>query len=378
MTLKYTQWLLLLLLTGPGLAWALSCPVPPDVQHRNEFGFLAADENHVQPTVKSPVEIRVFFPEAVKQADLSLFTADKDLVRKIALSELAAGVHVVSWDGLDHDGAQVPDEVYNPVLSIITLDDQPMTVDPSMSSGGDILHNLGTSWQWTEGRNIAFALPAASRVLVRIGIQNGPVLKNLAHWVAKPAGKVVVRWDGFDQDGLVPLSERKDLSVLVMGYCLPWHSLIVYGNAKEDYFSYRARKNWVNKPADINRIELHREGQRLEKDYFLPRFQLPELTLEPKTALQKTAANTYSLTRPTSFRLSVPREQRWVLDAAFYEVVYYQNFLFQQEEEQGFMPIYWPVDPQKLGPGRHILTAQISGFGGVFVSRSVAVEVASQ
>lgn len=354
--------------------FAGSCPQPMDVRQASGPGFLAMNQQSVQANPKNPVKIPLYLPNEVKRASVELVTADGDVVRNLPLSSLESGIQKVLWDGLDSEGIPVPSEVYTPILRIDEGLDSAKVVDPRIDSGGEIIAGLGRNWDWTGGRDITFNLPAPARVLARIGVKNGPVLKNLSHWAPKPAGKVVLRWDGYDQDGLTNLSDRTDISVLVMGYCLPHASIIVYGNDAMDYFSYRQKKGWPMKRVDQSKLKLHRNGYRLEKDYFLPRLSLPKITIEPEGGAESTSPQVYELTTKTNLKISVAQEDRWVLDSAFYEIVYFKDYQFLQEEEQGFLPIYWPIEPVNLNAGRHIFTAQISAFNGIYVSRSIEIQ----
>lgn len=353
------------------------CPEPPNPVQENRPGLLQARTASINPSDKNPARIPFFLPSNALKAELSIYSPDGEKLRTLIKDKLNEGENYFEWDGKDEAGLNVPNEAYIPVLTTWLDDSTPsdkFVDDPRTYSGGEILPELAREWKWSGKHDIAFTLDAPSRVLSRAVIKGGPLVKTIANWDAKPAGKVVLRWDGYDTDKVEQINVRNDFSVLVMGYCLPAHSLLVYGSKSAmDYHEYREKKKLAMPKVDWKSIMLTRGKHRLEKDYFLPRSKLPEMTLSFPDDVEKNEAGEYVINKPARLKVSIPQDQRWIIESSLYEVSYYYDYKFVQEEEQGYLPLYWPIDPADFSPGRHVVTVQISAFNGVFVSRSASV-----
>jgi flagellar hook assembly protein FlgD len=356
------------------------CPEPLNLVQNNQPGLLTLDNVSVNPSPKRPARIPFFLPAPASKVELSVFSPDGDKLVTLSQENIKGGQHYFEWDGRDKDGVRVPYEAYTPVLTAWLkggsneADLTSYVDDPRDYSGGEILPDIARNWRWSGQHDISFSLDAPSRVLSRAVIEGGPLVKTIANWEARPAGKVVLRWDGYDSDKIEKVTNRDDFNVLVMAYCLPAHSLVVFGGDPDmDYQAYRKQKKMDRKRPDWDAVKLQRDGRRLEKDYFLPRNALPELSLSFPDSVEKNEAGEYIIREASQLKISIPQDQRWRIESSLYEISYFYDHKFVQEEEQGYLPFYWPIDPADFSPGRHVITVQISAFNGVFVSRSVSV-----
>ena len=304
---------------------------------------------------------------------VDIYTPDGDLVRTLtSTNALPPGGHELIWDGKDVNQVVVPDEAYVPVLSVHHDDGSISSDDPRKYSGGEVMDDL--HWEFRGKSEIAFTLPAPARVLIRAGIKDGPMMRALAYWEPRNAGKVVQRWDGYDADKVEYFAEHPRVWVLVLGYRLPAFSILSSGNNASRYADYRRQNNWSRPKVDVANIPLQRNGKPLEPDNFLPRLGLPQLSVQVKGELPRSLHGLPLATGPLDFVVDIPREQRWVLETSMYEVVFFVDYNFVAEEEQGFMPLTWRWDPKDLRPGRHIATVQITGYGGHIFASTTAFE----
>lgn len=298
---------------------------------------------------------------------LDLLSADGDLVRRLADAKAyGAGQHAIHWDGRDDGGELVPDEAYVPLFKAV-IGETTHLDDPRSYSGGEVIPNI--QWQRSSGNSLSFALPDDARVLLRIGVKDGPMMRELRHWTPTVAGNAAVRWDGFDTDKVEKIADRDDLWVVVMAYQLPQYSVITSGNQSLDYRQYRAKRDWPRIDPKLQEVQLQREGVRLSRDYFLPRNYLPRVSLQFEREPELSRVGIPTVEDTVRFKISVPDEDRWILDSTFYETGLYIDYKFQSEEEQGFVPMIWQFDASKLAKGRHTATVQLFGFGG-FISSS--------
>jgi hypothetical protein len=308
--------------------------------------------------------------------EVMIYTSDDDLVASVRSSGmLRAGLHQLVWDGRDAEGNVVPDEAYVPVL--VAIDDKGgrTVVDPRSTSGGEVVSPAPKVATSREG--ISYSLPAAARVLVRAGIRDGPMLASLASWEPRTPGRNIHRWSGFDADNLRDLRDNPRLTILVTAFKLPDHSIITIGNGELDYRTYRLKRGFAPKalPAEV---KLERNGQRIARNFYMPQYARhdPAVTLKVSGHAGTAADGTPIVKEKVTLHVDIPARDRWLVEESQYEVAFFLNNEFLSEEERGFVPISWVWAPAGVPPGRHMLTVNISGFGGKVGVKSVIVEVA--
>lgn len=341
---------------------------PQPINATKSVGLLPSEKFEFNPSRGEIFDIgfAVGHPASV---NLALYSADGDLIRElITNTSFDTGNHTTSWDGLDVEGMLVPDEVYIPVIEL-KFDSTTLIDDSRRYSGGEIIPNI----DWTLGNEteLSFELEYPARGLIRTGVQDGPMMRELMHWQPVVPGKTVIRWDGYDKDDVEAFANRDDIWFVVMAYRTPEYSIITSGNDNIDYRTYREGKRWPVPKPDMTAIELQRNGIRLEQDYFLPRAFSPEVVLGIAKGAEPSRVGIPTVADVVSFQIDVPERDRWILDTTFYETSFYIDFKFQSEEEQGFVPLIWKYDASALEPGRHTATVQLFGFGGFISSDTV-------
>lgn len=341
------------------LGWTVSC----QSQARVEFGNYKASE--FMPAQGQVFEIP-FRLDRKTTVEVALYSSDGDLVRRLSSGKpLEPGVHSLAWDGKDDRGQVVPDEAYVPVLQTGT-GKKAERLDPRQSTGGEALEDLHA--EITSGKDIAYTVPAPSRILIRVGVKGGPMLRSLANWVPKSPGKNIQRWDGKDADGILDIRDLKDLTVLVTGFKLPQHTIIATGNRILDYSGYRKARHWPDIRIPQEAQILERGGVRLSKQYYAPRYQ--DIDAKVRTELPASLPRNASgwpvikADETVPVKVDIAPEHRWLMDESLYEVAFFIDQQFASEEEQGYLPLTWHWKANGLAPGKHLLTVNISGFGG--------------
>ncbi len=302
-----------------------------------------------------------------KKANVSIqiFSPDGDLVREIKSQKiLKKGANKLSWDGKDLNGIIVADEAYLPVFYAVDENGNQFKVD-NRKTGGEVLENLNVII--TPDKNISFKLPFPSRVLSRTGIKGGAMLKTLANWEPKNKGKVTIRWDGFDQDGLQDIRKHKDLSVLVRAYRLPDYSIISSGNKKINYLEYRKsiqHPDW--KPIKRNDFILERNGKRIDRHYYMPKNMnlSPLVLVEFQNNYPKDKQGRAIINCPCPIKVDLKKAEIPQLQESLYEIAFFIDDQFVSEQEQGYVPFTWRWTPSGLKPGEHMLTVNVSGLRG--------------
>jgi hypothetical protein len=282
--------------------------------------------------------------------------------------DFAKGEHSLIWNGKDINGTVVPDEAYNIVVTAATATKNEI-LDFRMS-GGEVLKGLQTKVD--KRGNISYKLPKPARVLVRAGIENGPMLRMISNWEPKNRGKVRQRWNMKDADGLMDISSQH-FGVAVSAFSLPDHAIIATNNKEIDYYQYFKKNGFsCNIPAKEKQIR-KKEDVAISKHFYMCRIKDrdPRLFLSLPNA-PKDDQN-ISLVKngvPTLVKVSMHAEDEEELERSKYEVSFFVDFKFSSEEELGYMPISWNFNPNALKRGKHILTVNVSSFSGQVGLRS--------
>lgn len=299
-------------------------------------------------------------PEEVGALVVVITTSDGDEVKRLetAVPENAVGERVVvKWNGRDANNEVVPDEAYVP---IVIMNGETVN-SPAEYSGGEVIE--GMKPDFSRKGVISFRLDEPSRILIRTGIQGGPLMRTLTNWEPRAPGKNIVRWDGYDKDGVVNLMEDPDLGVLLTGFRLPDHSIITLGSDK-DYSEWRAAHGWPDQMPNPESVVLQRNGERLSRHFYLPRIieREPELYLNVDN--ETVGDQSVSVDGPFTITVDLDSTDQWAMDQSQYEVAFFINGEFVAEEEQGYVPLKWRWNPTGLEPGKHTLTVNVSSFNG--------------
>jgi len=322
-----------------------------------------------------PIPIRLEKPASL---EISILTSDGDLVRTLPTTQaLEPGIHTLTWDGKDKEGVIVPNEAYIPVLKFKLAGGEEQSIDPRETSGGEMVENLQV--QITPTKDIAYFLPVSSRVLIRLGIKGGPMLRSLANWEPRGPGKNVQRWDGSDQNGIMDIRKETELDIFMMAFQLPKYSIITTGNKTTDYRAYHQLNGWQNPVVPPEKMVLVKRNRRISREYYFPRTQdaMPRVTLNLPDNLPLSPAGYPQVKLGQSLLISVDivKADRWLMNESLYEVGFFVDHVFVAEEEQGYVPLSWYWRVHNLTPGRHILTVNISGFSGKVGVSSLLFEV---
>lgn len=260
----------------------------------------------------------------------------------------------------------MPDEAYVSVLKATLEDGREIVIDPRATSGGEVVEKVPV--EIAAGRDIAYTLPAPCRVLIRVGIKGGPLLRALADWQPRGPGRNVQRWDGYDSSGLVDLRTEPELSVVVAAFRLPERAVITTGNTALSYRAYRAQKGWSDPAVRVEPSMLVRNGVRISRHYYAPRAQdaNPRITVTLPDTLPRVADGLplLKLGQSVPIKADIAQEDRWLMDESLYEVAFFIDHKFMSEEEQGYVPLTWLWLVNGLTPGKHLLTVNVSGFSG--------------
>ena len=298
--------------------------------------------------------------------EILIYTSDDNLVRKLSSTKsLEAGKHSLTWDGKDYEGDIVPDEAYSVVLHAAGKAET-VTIDPREESGGEVEKIVSTVIE-NDGK-IAYSLSKPSRVRIRSGVVDGPMLRSLINWQPRPSGKNVHRWSGFDKDKVVDILSLDNYALSVTAFNLPDHSILTTGNSSLTYPEYYKKKSWAFTPVPLEKQQLERNNKRVSSHYYLWRVadKDPQLNIVLPEDIQKSPAGLPILQNNvgTPIKVIMNSEDEELIAETKYEVSFFVDFEFKSEEELGFMPITWLWRPNNVATGKHTLTVNVSGFKG--------------
>lgn len=307
---------------------------------------------------------------------LDILTGDGDVVRRLEKPDAKAGEHQFTWDGRDTRGQPVPDEAYCPRVALQT-DSGRFEDDPCRRTGGEVISDLTPSHASTG--DIAYTLESAARVLIRVGVKNGAMMRSLSVWRPRPAGRNLQRWNGFDESGRLDLRNDR-LALLVTAFKLPDFSVITTGQPDLDYRMWRSSQGWPEKPDSpvdgSAATPLERNGVRVARQHYMARYKDREPRITVRLMDKKGKPLTPGRKPPDEVRVLVDLhpEDRWLMQEQLYEVAFFVNGNFVAEEENGYVPIGWLWNTAGLSRGRHLLTVNLTGFTGRVGTQTILVQ----
>jgi hypothetical protein len=307
---------------------------------------------------------------------LELLTGDGDLVRRLTLADVGPGDHDLVWDGKDERGQAVPDEAYC-ARALLEAAGARAVDDPCARTGGEVIDGLQPRLSATG--DIAYTLARPARVLIRVGVKNGAMLRSLSIWRPRPAGRNLQRWNGFDDSGRVDLRDDR-LALLATAFSLPDFTVLTTGQAGLDYRSWRLSQGWAEQPDQPSGNDaarpLERAGQRIARQHYMARYKdrEPRITVSLLDRSGKSVGEGAAMPDEVRVAVDLHPEDRWLMQEQLYEVAFFVNGDFVSEEENGYVPIGWIWNTAGLKSGRHWLTVNLTGFTGRVGTQTLAVQ----
>lgn len=303
-------------------------------------------------TIKAPAQ----------SATLSIYSPDDDLVYQThKTGPLNPGAHNFTWNGKDHAGKPVPDEVYIPVLAV-TFNPAQQILDPRKQHQARFFSPDNIQLTGTE--KIQYTLSQPARVQVRAGIENGPMVSELLSWKPQAKGTHTLTWNGKDPQSGISFKEHADLIFSVSAWSLPEMAIMVTGNRKENYAAYIQRRFPERYLPDALK---QRSSEPPPLPYAFLDTDIPlHLSLDNAPI---TTSKPLQINKPSVLALMFDEQDLWMVNTGKFEVGFFVDYVFSSEAEQYFLPIAWTLYPEQYGKGEHVLSININGPYGVVASR---------
>lgn len=332
--------------------------------------------SNVQPSraqVASGEAVTIRFKlEEPARVTLNIYDGRDLLIRRVASSsELPAGDNALSWDGRDEASRPVPAEAYTFTLAA-ERGAQITTWDVADATGGADLTPRSIVRDAKSGK-IRYVLDAPARVSIRIGFQdNGPLLRTVVDWVARPAGLNEEAWDGWDASHVLPLAEHPKLDVSVSAFRLPENTILVGAPPPKvaiiDVSAWPRSVRASQASQSQKRMFAHSQQPLEARGDFAVQLVLPD-------GLKRTADGVPIIAGAVPVRLEIPEAERARALARRFEPVFFLDGQYVFENEVGFVPMTWNWDSRAVNPGEHYLTVNLRGYEGNFGMATVKVVV---
>ena len=327
--------------------------------------FTPYKKSEFSPARKQSFDIPFVLKEKAK-VNVHIYTPDGNLIRTISSNKaLANGNNSLTWDGKDNTGIIVPDEAYTVKLEAKNKSNH-TKIDPLTYSGGEIETERNT--KFLKNGKIIYNLSKPSRVMIRAGLKDGPMMRSLINWIPKAKGKNIQHWNGYDEDKTVNVFKTNNYGILVVAFSLPEYSIITTGNKKLTYAKYFTDKKFTFKPVPKEKRLLERNKKGISPHFYAFRLtdKDPRIGIHFPKNIKKNKDGIPMLKNDKAIpiKVTMPTEDEAFIEESKYEVSFFMDYQFKSEEELGYMPITWLWSPNGFSKGEHILTVNVSGFSG--------------
>ncbi len=290
----------------------------------------------------------------------NVYDPDHGLIRTLANEKyMEAGTQGIIWDGKDMDGNVVPDEAY--FFNIIAEDESggEEIYDPTSFSGG-AWQDITAADIDPQNHTITYKMPEMGRVMIRMGIQGGPLMNQLVDWKPRVKGMITEYWNGKDKDNLVDLYNHPKFKMIVTYFALPENSVIAFGNKELTYLDYKGSVA-SERPMKTKRAS---SVQKVSPHYQLPRTidHSPNLKVSFVNAEGTDEDGTIVLKGKTLVKVELDDEDKLVFQNQQFEICFFLDHQFYAEDEAGYTPFNWVWDLSNVEEGKYLLTVNISGF----------------
>ncbi|NWH05404.1 FlgD immunoglobulin-like domain containing protein [Desulfobacter latus] len=325
-----------------------------------------------------------FFISQRADVTIQIFTPDFDVVRHLTRNESRpGGVNTFKWDGRDDNGKQVPNEAYLVGIEAETSGGETVVYDPTTVSGGEYcdLH-IQDVRQTDNIYSIAYSVSSPSRVDLKAGVRNGPMLKTLIDWQPKTAGVYTLSWNALDDTGRINVMDLTGAHLMLDGFALPENAIIVEGSS-QNYLEYRKT---LPRPEDsllsyqsARQAILERQNQGISAQSLVQR----ALNTAPRFTVYLNTDDTTGLAEKSVQQVSgeiqlkavISPESMDMLNEARFELIIFIDYRRFDEEEHAHTPYVYTLDTTSLSNGEHMITINLVGLTGQVGSYSFKVDV---
>ena len=315
-----------------------------------------------------------------------VYDARNLLVRSLEDDDVPAGDRRLRWDGKDDLGRVAPPGYYLLTLEA-TGKDGTVRYDPSDATGGEATQAAAVAYDRAMG-TVRYALQKPAIVRIQAGLKNdGPLLRTILDWVARPSGEHAEPWDGWDASGVIRFADSAMLDVQVAAYTLPVNAVVIDDEAPAPSAPVRPAASPAPPAASPRRarfLDFAADRPARARDASRPhemynhwqhdrsRCHSPVATVRA-VGVEAAAGGAVPVTGSLALRLDLPADDAAFLLSERFETVVYLDGVYAFEEEQAYLPFTWNLKAEMLSPGEHVVTFVLRGYEGHFATSSIKV-----
>jgi hypothetical protein len=309
------------------------------------------------------------------KASVEIFDPTMHLICEMFGEEIgSSGLHQVVWSGRDLEGRLVPDEAYFFTIEARGYQRNTAVYDPTTLSGGTYLAPR-IAFDAQHG-TVSYHLDRDARVRIRAGISGGPLLKTIVNWAPRLAGDREENWDGRDESGHIDVVDQRDYRLIAEAVSLPEHSIFTVGNTEYCFLTYR-RDIAPDRPKKKERPLFQDPKSGMGQRFTGPILYGPEPAFSMSLAqcIEKNETGLPVVKGKVPVKISLDKGIKRYVTEQRYEIIFFVDFAFSTEIEEGYSPSSLLWDSTKVPNGVHILTANVATFTGQVASASLTVFV---
>lgn len=303
------------------------------------------------------------------QTQLAIYNPYGEAVRVISSKgQAAAGDQSFAWDGRDAQGRLVPPEAYVYTLTANNGEDE-VIYDLTDITGGESVVVSDITYDPKSGQ-VSFDVDNPGRIFLRVGIENGFVLKTLINNEVSTGGAHKVHWDGWDNSKVLSLTDHPKLRFYGSGYrfsdntiLVSWDNDLQSGAVERDKTAPKRKTS--PRPPGLDRHAYHEVAQC--RDVTL-QLELPGNTKAQSEALPIVQGL-------TPWRVTAAPVDQLLIESERSEIVFFLDNQLLYENETSYFPYTWKFSPEGFAPGIHYMTAFIVGFREHFGFATVKFEL---
>jgi hypothetical protein len=263
-----------------------------------------------------------------------------------------AGVHQISWDGKDTLGRPCPNGAYVPIVKVRTRTMGYDVYNPTMLPWGERLTTRDISYDPDAGL-LTYRLVQPVLCQMRIGEKDGgPCYRTLFGWQPRQAGSHTAAWDGMDTQGVVDLSGKEKLEIVLDAFSLPPNAIMIRNSDNSSHHFEDIPDRFPLHPPSAEHLFLHALHARSAcRDFAIG------VDLGPSNTGGDTPAVVSGI-----LDLNVFIDDAAVPDFLMrekIEIYVYMDGRFVLEEPRKTLPARLTLDTARFSNGQHILTLNV-------------------
>jgi len=194
---------------------------------------------------------------------------------------------------------------------------------------------------------------------IRVGIkEGGPLLATLIDWQPQQAGRHQYLWSGKIGLDDVDLKSQPNIEFNLTAYSLPENSIIIKYTDPQQNISPKVKSSSAKRKTRTTspfKKYLHATHPRAE-------CREPRFAIKFPNVSEYTDDGTPIVSGIVPVRIILDKKDKKILQDERYEIVFFVDFVFLYEEEEGISPFTYFFDTKGMSEEKHFLTVNIYSF----------------